>query len=570
MVKKNVFDFNLPEINENDFNAENFESLFDDQKNAKVQGAVVKGVVVSTDEDCVVVDAGLKSEGKISKREFGNDEIKVGDLVDVFVDRYETRDGSIVLSREKARREEVWVKLEKIQEEGTIIKGRLLDRIKGGFSVDVDGLIAFMPGSQIDIVPVKDLNAMVGKELDVLVLKMDRVRSNIIVSHRAILEEERTKQRAEIIKTIKVGDVLDGVVKNITDYGVFVDLGGVDGLLHVTDISWKRIFNPSEVLSLGQNIKVKVISYDEESQKVSLGMKQLEKDPWEAMSSDIKAGNKVKGKVTNLADYGAFIELETGVEGLIHSSELSWTNKNIHPSKVVSIGDEVEVLVLEIDEVKRRISLGLKQCSENPWAKYGDSNKVGDVIKGKIKNVTEFGIFVDLGDDLTGMVHLSDISWEKSGEEAIKDFSKDQEIEAKILDIDLENQRISLGIKQMDESKASSSVEGLRKGATVTCVIKAIDEKELTVEVEGTEATIKKIDLSKERSEQRTDRFAEGEKIDAKVVSVEKKTGKIKLSVKALEADEERKAMEKYGSSETGAVLGDILGVALEEAKSKK
>lgn len=570
MVKKNVFDFNLPEINENEFNAEKFENLFDDQKNAKVQGAVVKGVVVSTDEDYIIVDAGLKSEGKISKREFGNDDIKVGDLVDVFVDRYETRDGSIILSREKARREEVWVKLEKIQEEATVVKGRLLDRIKGGFSVDVDGLIAFMPGSQIDIVPVKDLNAMVGKELDVLVLKMDRVRSNIIVSHRAILEEERTKQRAEIIKTIKVGDVLDGVVKNITDYGVFVDLGGVDGLLHVTDISWKRIFNPSEVLSLGQNIKVKVISYDQESQKVSLGMKQLEKDPWEAMSADIKSGNKVKGKVTNLADYGAFIELETGVEGLIHSSELSWTNKNIHPSKIVSIGDEVEVLVLEIDDTKRRISLGLKQCNENPWSKYATVNKVGDVINGKIKNVTEFGIFVDLGDDLTGMVHLSDISWEKSGEEVIKDFSKDQDIEAKILDIDLENQRISLGVKQLDESKASSSVEGLRKGGIVTCTIKSIDEKELTVEVEGTETTIKKIDLSKERGEQRTDRFAEGEKIDAKVVSVDKKTGKIKLSVKALEADEERKAMEKYGSSETGAVLGDILGVALEEAKSKK
>ena len=547
---------------------ENFADLLSEQfgENGLV-GSVVKGTVIKLTPDFVTVDVGLKSEGNIPLREFGtNPEIKVGDTVEVLVDRYEDKDGNIVLSREKARREEVWVDLEKLMNAGERVNGIIFGRVKGGFTVDLNGAIAFLPGSQIDIRPIRDISPLMGISQPFQILKMDKLRGNIVVSRRVVLEETRAEARAELMDGIKEGSILDGVVKNITDYGAFVDLGGIDGLLHVTDISWKRINHPAEALTVGQTVKVQVIKFNEDNQRISLGMKQLENDPWQAVAEKYKVGDICKGKVTNITDYGAFVELEDGIEGLVHVSEMSWTRKNVHPGKIVSTSEEVEVKVLEVDEEKRRISLGIKQCTPNPWAAYIEEHPVGSVINGKIKNITEFGLFVGLTDEIDGMIHLSDISWEKSGEEAVKDYEKGQDIEAKIIDADIEKERISLGVKQLSEDNVTQALASLKKGDVVKVIVKDTDEKGVTVDVEGLTAYIKKGDLSKEKSEQNPANYKEGDVLEAKITSVDKKNVKIGLSVKALELDEEKKVLEEYSNQSSGSSLGEALGEALKKA----
>lgn len=547
---------------------ESFADLLNEQFGDKgILGSVVKGTIVKVTPDFVTVDVGLKSEGNIPVREFGNNaELKAGDVVEVLVDRYEDRDGNIVLSREKARREEVWADLEKSMNAGERVNGVIFGRVKGGFTVDLNGAIAFLPGSQIDIRPIRDISPLMGISQPFQILKMDKVRGNIVVSRRIVLEETRAEARAELIDGIKEGAILDGVVKNITDYGAFVDLGGVDGLLHVTDISWKRINHPAEVLTVGQTIKVQVIRFNEDTQRISLGMKQLENDPWQAVADKYKVGEVYKGKVTNITDYGAFVELEDGIEGLVHVSEMSWTRKNVHPGKIVSTSEEVTVRVLEVDGDKRRISLGIKQCMPNPWAAYIEEHPVGSVITGKIKNITEFGLFIGLTDEIDGMIHLSDISWEKSGEEAVKDYSKGQEIEAKIIDVDVEKERISLGIKQLSEDNVSQALANLKKGEVVKAIVKSSDEKGVTVDVEGLTAVIKKADLSKDKASQNPENFKEGDVVEAKITSVDKKNVKIGLSIKALELDEEKKVLEEYSNTASGSSLGEALGEALKKA----
>ncbi len=555
-------EFKIPEM------TENFEDLLNEQFGDNgILGTVVKGTIVKISDDYVTVDVGLKSEGNIPMREFGtNPELKIGDAVEVLVDRYEDKDGNIVLSREKARREEAWADLEKSMNAGERVNGIIFGRVKGGFTVDLNGAIAFLPGSQIDIRPIRDITPLMGISQPFQILKMDKLRGNIVVSRRVVLEETRAEARAELIDGIKEGAILDGVVKNITDYGAFIDLGGVDGLLHVTDISWKRINHPAEVLSVGQNIKVQVIRFNEDTQRISLGMKQLESDPWQAVADKYQVGQVYKGKVTNITDYGAFVELEDGIEGLVHVSEMSWTRKNVHPGKIVSTSEEVEVKVLEVDADKRRISLGIKQCQPNPWAAYVDEHPVGSVISGKIKNITEFGLFVGLTDEIDGMIHLSDISWEKSGEEAVKDYTKGQEIEAKIIDVDVEKERISLGIKQLSEDSVSQALASLKKGDVVRAVVKSVEDTGITVEVEGLTATIKKTDLSKDKASQNPENFHEGDMVEAKVTSVDKKNAKVGLSIKALEVDEEKKVLEEYSNTTGGSSLGEALGEALKKA----
>ena len=546
---------------------ENFEALLNEQFGDKgLVGSVVKGTIIKVTPDYATVDVGLKSEGRIPLREFGqNAELKVGDQVEVYVDRYEDKDGNIVLSREKARREEAWQDLEKCLNSGERVNGVIFGRVKGGFTVDLNGAIAFLPGSQIDIRPIRDITPLMGITQPFQILKMDKVRGNIVVSRRVVLEETRAEARAELINDLKEGSVLEGVVKNITDYGAFIDLGGVDGLLHVTDISWKRINHPAEVLSVGQTVKVQVIKFNEDNQRISLGMKQLEADPWQSVAEKYKVGEVYTGKVTNITDYGAFVELEDGIEGLVHVSEMSWTRKNVHPGKIVSTSQEVQVKVLEVDADKRRISLGIKQCTPNPWAAYVEEHPVGSVISGKIKNITEFGLFIGLSDEIDGMIHLSDISWDKSGEEAVKDYSKGQEIEAKIIDVDVEKERISLGIKQLTEDTVSSALEGFKKGEAVKAKVTGHDEKGVNVEVNGVAAYIKKADLSKDKAQQNPENYNDGDILEAKITSVDKKNGKLGLSVKALEIEEEKKALEEYASDTSNSALGDALGAALKK-----
>ena len=555
-------DVKMPEM------TENFADLLNEQFGDNgILGTVVKGTIIKVSPDFVTVDVGLKSEGNIPLREFGtNPELKAGDMVEVLVDRYEDRDGNIVLSREKARREEVWADLEKSMNAGERVNGVIFGRVKGGFTVDLNGAIAFLPGSQIDIRPIRDITPLMGISQPFQILKMDKVRGNIVVSRRVVLEETRAEARAELIDGIKEGAVLDGVVKNITDYGAFIDLGGVDGLLHVTDISWKRINHPAEVLTVGQNVKVQVIRFNEDNQRISLGMKQLENDPWQAVADKYNVGEVYTGKVTNITDYGAFVELEDGIEGLVHVSEMSWTRKNVHPGKIVSTSEEVQVKILEVDPEKRRISLGIKQCMANPWAAYIEEHPVGSVITGKIKNITEFGLFVGLTDEIDGMIHLSDISWDKSGEEAVKDYSKGQEIEAKIIDVDVEKERISLGIKQLSEDTVNEALSGLKKGDVVKAVVKATEDKGIIVEVNGLSTLIKKADLSKDKAGQNPDNFKEGDEVEAKVTSLDKKNGKFGLSIKALEVEEEKKVLEEYSNTSSGSSLGDALGEALKKA----
>ena len=550
---------------------ESFADLFAEQIkiDEKKEGQVVKGTIISIENDMMIIDVGYKTEGRISVREFsGKDNSKLpveGDIIDVYLEKVENRNGEAVLSREKARREESWGTLEKASEDKEKVNGTIFGRVKGGFSVDLDGAIAFLPGSQVDVRPTREANHLVGSTQLFHILKMDRRRGNIVVSRRSVLEESRAEAKAELVSTMEEGQILEGIIKNITDYGAFVDLGEVDGLLHVTDISWKRISHPTEALSIGQKVKVQVIKFNSDTQRISLGMKQLEEDPWEIAQNKYNVDDKFTGRVTNITDYGAFVELESGIEGLVHVSEMSWTKKNMQPGKIVSTSEEVEVKVLEIDSEKRRISLGMKQCKPNPWLDLQKNYKIGAEVEGEVKSITEFGLFIGLPGEMDGLIHLSDLDWNSSGEDLISNFKKGDLIKAKLLEIDIEKERVSLGIKQLTQDPMEGNKK-LIKGNVVTSVIKSITEKGLHVEIsEGVNGFVKKSELSKERSDQRVDRFAVDEKIDARILSVDSKSREISLSIKALQVAEEKQALKDYGSVDSGASLGDILGAALEE-----
>jgi len=531
-------------------------------------GSVVTGRVIRVDGDFAVVDVGLKSEGRVPLKEFAapgqKPEVKPGDVYELFVERYEDRDGSIVLSREKARREEAWTTLEKAHQAGVRVNGVIFGRVKGGFTVDLGGAVAFLPGSQVDIRPVRDVMPLMGNAQPFQILKMDRARGNIVVSRRAVLEETRAEQRSELIQGLKEGMILDGVVKNITDYGAFVDLGGVDGLLHVTDIAWRRINHPSEALTIGQQVKVQVIRFNSETQRISLGMKQLMADPWDGVAIKYPVNGKFSGRVTNITDYGAFVELEPGVEGLVHVSEMSWTKKNVHPGKIVATSQEVDVMILDVDGPKRRISLGLKQAQGNPWELFAEAHPPGSTIEGEIRNITEFGLFIGLGPDLDGMVHMSDLSWDVPGEQAMANFRKGENVSAKVLDVDVEKERISLGIKQLAADPAAEVLDRIRKGDVVTTVVTKIEANGIEVKVdEVLTGFIRRAELARDRADQRPDKFAIGEKVDAKITAVDRAGRRLALTIKGKEVEEEREAMKEFGSTDSGASLGDILGAAI-------
>ena len=535
------------------------------------EGQIIKGTVLSIVNDTVVVDVGLKSEGRIPIKEFHSPgeehNVKVGEKYDVYLEKLENKEGEALLSRDRARKEESWNNLEKIQDSNQQVMGIITERVKGGFAVDIDGALAFLPGSQVDLKPIKDISPLLNKPQPMIILKMDKFRGNIVVSRRALLEESRKADRSKLLSDISEGDKLKGIIKNITDYGIFVDLGGMDGLIHVTDLSWERVNHPSEKFKVGDEIEVIVTKYDKENNRISLGLKQLTEDPWKNVDNEYKVGSIIKSKISNIADYGAFVQLERGVEGLIHNSELSWVNKNVHPNNIVSIGEELEVMILEIDHNKRRISLGRKQCIENPWKLFADKNKKGDIVEGKIKNLTDFGIFVELSNDLDGLIHLSDISWEKSGEEAIKDYKVDDLIKFKILEIDLDKERVSLGIKQLspDPSKSDETINKV-----VTGIVSEIEKDKVFVKFDNDKnGFIKRTNLAKSKTEQNTERFAVKEKIDAKVIKKLTKDNLYELSVKDLEIQEEKKALKEYGSSSSGASIGDIIGAALDKDNQK-
>ncbi|MBN8993710.1 MAG: 30S ribosomal protein S1 [Rhizobiales bacterium] len=551
---------------------EDFAALLDEsfQADALMEGAVIKGTVVAIEKDLAVIDVGLKTEGRVPVKEFavaGRDAgLKPGDVVEVYLERIENALGEAVLSREKARREESWVRLEESFNKNEKVQGVIFNQVKGGFTVDLDGAVAFLPRSQVDIRPVRDVGPLMHTPQPFQILKMDKRRGNIVVSRRTVLEETRAEQRSELVQSLEEGQIIDGVVKNITDYGAFVDLGGIDGLLHVTDIAWRRINHPSEVLSIGQTVRVQIIRVNHETHRISLGMKQLEADPWEGIEAKYPVGVKFKGRVTNITDYGAFVELEPGIEGLIHVSEMSWTKKNVHPGKIVSTSQEVEVMVLEVDPVKRRISLGLKQTLQNPWEAFAEKHPVGSTVEGEVKNKTEFGLFVGLDGDVDGMVHLSDLDWNRPGEQAIEDYNRGDQVRAQVLDVDIEKERISLGIKQVGGADPFEEASGdIRKGSVVTCEIIDVKENGIEVKIADSDLTafIRRSDLSRDRSEQRPERFAKGEKVDARVTNFDKKAHKIAVSIKALEIAEEKEAVAQYGSTDSGASLGDILGAAL-------
>jgi len=547
-------------------------------ENEAFEGKVVKGTVTGIENDMAVIDVGLKSEGRVPLREFAapgqRSELKVGDEVEVYVDRVENSAGEAMLSRDRARREAAWDKLEKEFEAGNRVEGVIFGRVKGGFTVDLGGAVAFLPGSQVDIRPVRDVGPLMDLPQPFQILKMDRRRGNIVVSRRAILEETRAEQRSGLIQSLAEGQVIEGVVKNITDYGAFVDLGGIDGLLHVTDISYKRVNHPSEVLNIGDTVKVQIIRINRDTQRISLGMKQLESDPWEGAASKYPVGGVFRGRVTNITEYGAFVELEPGIEGLVHVSEMSWTKKNVHPGKIVSTSQEVDVKVLEVDEEKRRISLGLKQAQENPWAAFAEKHPVGSVVEGEVKNATEFGLFIGLEGDVDGMVHMSDIAWGVSGEEALQLHRKGENVKAQVLDVDVEKERISLGMKQLEGGGAGAGAgtgggaagAGVRKGETVTIIVRAVQDAGLDVQVgdDGATGFLKRTDLGRDRDEQRPERFQVGQKFDAMVIGFDR-SKKPNFSVKALQIAEEKQAVAQYGSSDSGASLGDILGAALKE-----
>jgi small subunit ribosomal protein S1 len=567
-----------------------FESLLEESylDRPVAEGSVVKGKVLAIENDLVIVDVGLKTEGRIPLKDFDVPgkpaDLKVGSVVEVYLERIENALGEAVLSREKAKREEAWTRLEEMTGKNERVDGVIFGRVKGGFTVDLGGAVAFLPGSQVDVRPIRDVGPLMHVTQPFVILKMDRRRGNIVVSRRAIMEETRAEQRSEMVQNLAEGQVVDGVVKNITDYGAFVDLGGIDGLLHVTDIAWKRVNHPSDVLTVGQTVKVQIVRINPETQRISLGMKQLDKDPWEIVAEKFAVGSKVKGKVTNITDYGAFVELEDGIEGLVHVSEMSWTKKNVHPGKILSTSEQVEVQVLEIDSSKRRISLGLKQVQQNPWNAFAAKYPKGTELEGEVKNMTEFGLFIGLDGDVDGMVHLSDLDWKVPGEEAIKNYKKGDMVKAVVLDVDQEKERISLGIKQLTEGgagaaagssapKAAGAASGApRKGSKVTCEVLKVEDGGLEVRISGTDITAyaKRGDLARDRDSQRSDRFAVGEKFDAVIIAMDAKARKVNVSIKALEIADEREAVAQYGSSDSGASLGDILQAAMKKSETEK
>jgi small subunit ribosomal protein S1 len=538
------------------------------------EGAVVKGIVVGIEKDLAVIDVGAKTEGRVALREFAapgrQADIKVGDTVEVYLERVENALGEAVLSRDKARREESWGKLEKAFSSNEKVQGVIFNQVKGGFTVDLDGAVAFLPRSQVDIRPIRDVSPLMNQPQPFQILKMDRRRGNIVVSRRTVLEETRAEQRQELVQNLEEGQVIDGVVKNITDYGAFVDLGGIDGLLHVTDIAWRRVNHPTEVLNIGQQVKVKIIKINHETHRISLGMKQLQDDPWQGIEAKYPVGARYKGRVTNITDYGAFVELEPGIEGLIHVSEMSWTKKNVHPGKIVSTSQEVDVQILEVDPVKRRISLGLKQTMRNPWEVFVEKYPPGTLIEGEVKNKTEFGLFLGLDGDVDGMVHLSDLDWKRPGEQVIEEYKKGDQVKAKVLDVDVEKERISLGIKQLDGDPMETAGD-LKKGSVVTCEVTEVKEAGLEANIVGSDLTtfIKRSELARDRGEQRPERFAVGQKVDARIIQFDRRAHKVQVSIKALEVAEEKEAIAQYGSSDSGATLGDILGTALKRATEK-
>ena len=559
---------------------DDFASMLDASfsENEAYEGSVVKGIVVAIEKDVAVIDIGLKTEGRIALKEFAGPNrdivLKVGDEVEVYLERVENALGEAVISRDKARREESWVKLEKAFEAKEKVDGVIFNQVKGGFTVDLDGAVAFLPRSQVDIRPIRDVSPLMGVPQPFEILKMDRRRGNIVVSRRTVLEESRAEQRHEIVANLEEGQVIEGVVKNITDYGAFVDLGGIDGLLHVTDIAWRRVNHPTEVLNIGQSVRVKIIKINHDTHRISLGMKQLLEDPWQGIEAKYPLNARLHGRVTNITDYGAFVELEPGIEGLIHVSEMSWTKKNVHPGKIVSTSQEVDVQVLEVDSVKRRISLGLKQTLQNPWEAFAEKHPVGTDVEGEVKNKTEFGLFIGLDGDVDGMVHLSDLDWKRPGEQVIEEYKKGDMVKAQVLDVDVEKERISLGIKQLGGDPFAQKVEGeadLRKGAVVTCEITEVKEGGLEVTIVGTDMTafIKRNELARDRADQRPERFAVGEKVDGRITIFDRKARKVSVSIKALEMAEEKEAIAQYGSADSGASLGDILGAAL-KARSDK
>jgi small subunit ribosomal protein S1 len=555
---------------------EDFAALLDESLASSVleEGIVIKGRIVAIEKDVAVIDVGLKTEGRVPLKEFSvagrPPEVGLGDEVEVYLERVENAMGEAVLSREKARREESWTRLEEKFNKGEKVEGVIFNKVKGGFTVDLDGAVAFLPGSQVDIRPIRDVNPLMNVPQPFQILKMDRRRGNIVVSRRSVLEETRAEQRSEIVAKLEEGQVVDGVVKNITDYGAFIDLGGIDGLLHVTDMAWRRVNHPSEILNVGDTVKVQIIRINPETQRISLGMKQLEADPWEGIAAKYPITAKVSGKVTNITDYGAFVELEPGVEGLIHVSEMSWVKKNVHPGKIVSTSQEVEVQVLDVDPQKRRISLGLKQCQENPWRAFATKFPKGTEIEGQVRNITEFGLFIGLEGGIDGMVHLSDLDWNRPGEEAIKDFNKGDVVKAVVLDVDPDKERISLGVKQLGSDPFQTAAK-LKKGAQVTCEVIEVKEAGIEVKITGTDVQtfVRRADLSRDRSEQRPERFAVGDMVDAAVTQMDRNSRKISVSIKALEIAEEKEAVAQYGSTDSGASLGDILGAALSKAQEK-
>ncbi|MBV9220712.1 MAG: 30S ribosomal protein S1 [Methylobacteriaceae bacterium] len=554
---------------------EDFAALLEESygRNDALEGSVVKGTVVAIEKDVAVIDIGLKTEGRVPLKEFSGPgretPLAIGDEVEVYLERVENALGEAVISRDKARREESWVKLEKAFEGNEKVEGIIFNQVKGGFTVDLDGAVAFLPRSQVDIRPVRDVTPLMGVPQPFQILKMDRRRGNIVVSRRTVLEESRAEQRNEIVANLEEGQVIEGTVKNITDYGAFVDLGGIDGLLHVTDIAWRRVNHPSEVLSIGQQVRVKIIKVNHETHRISLGMKQLLDDPWQGIEAKYPVGARFRGRVTNITDYGAFVELEPGIEGLIHVSEMSWTKKNVHPGKIVSTSQEVDVQVLEVDPFKRRISLGLKQTLANPWEVFSEKHPKGSTVEGEVKNKTEFGLFIGLDGDVDGMVHLSDLDWNRPGEQVIDEYKKGDMVKAVVLDVDTDKERISLGIKQLaGDPFAKSSEDGgidLKKGAVVTCEVTQVNEGGIEVKIAGTDLTtfIKRSELARDRPDQRPERFAVGEKVDARITQFDRRARKIAVSIKALEVAEEKEAIAQYGSADSGASLGDILGAAL-------
>jgi small subunit ribosomal protein S1 len=539
------------------------------------EGTVVKGTVIAIEKDVAVIDVGLKVEGRVPLKEFGvrgrDGALSPGDEVEVYLERVENALGEAMLSREKARREESWVRLEEMFEKNETVTGQIFNQVKGGFTVDLDGAVAFLPRSQVDVRPVRDVGPLMQTPQPFRILKMDKRRGNIVVSRRSVLEDTLAEQRSELVARLQEGQIVDGVVKNITEYGAFVDLGGIDGLLHVTDMAWRRVNHPSEILNIGETVKVQIIRINPETFRISLGMKQLQSDPWEGIEAKYPLGARYTGRVTNITDYGAFVELEPGIEGLIHVSEMSWTKKNVHPGKIVSTSQEVEVVILEVDASKRRVSLGLKQTMRNPWEEFAEKHPVGSTVEGEVKNKTEFGLFLGLENDVDGMVHLSDLDWNRPGEEAMEDYKKGEVVQAKVLDVDVEKERISLGIKQVKgDPMTEGAATGVKKGAIVTGEVTQVMESGVEVKIAGTDLTafIRRAELSRDRSEQRPDRFAPGEKVDARVTNIDKKSRKISLSIKAMEIAEEKEAVAQYGSTDSGASLGDILGAALKKQSS--